>query len=154
MVHRATVAAFALTLGLTVAAQQDTEPEKGEQLLNASCISCHDLRPIETSALDKDGWTKNVEAMIEKGADVRAADRPILIDYLVKTHGPLPDGPGKNVVLNVCTMCHTLQRVRGLHGDRDQWEEVLGTMLNEGAPLTEQDFPVVLNYLARNFGAR
>jgi cytochrome c5 len=154
MIRRTAIAALLVGLGWRAAAQQSTDSDKGEQLLNASCISCHDLRPIETSALDKDGWTKNVNAMIEKGAEVRAEDRPLLIDYLVKTHGPLPDGTGKDIVLNVCTMCHTLQRVRGLHGTRDQWEEVLGTMLNEGAPLTEQDFPVVLNYLARNFGAR
>ena len=36
-------------------------------------------------------------------------------------------------------------------GTREQWEETLSAMLNEGAPLSDQDFPVLLNYLARNF---
>jgi len=35
---------------------------------------------------------------------------------------------------------------------REDWEDKLGTMLNEGAPLSEEQFPVVHAYLSRNFG--
>ena len=66
----------------------------------------------------------------------------------------MPDGPGKNILLNTCTVCHELGRVRAHTVSREEWEETLGAMLNEGAMLSEQDFPVLLNYLARNFGAR
>ena len=128
--------------------QQD---DKGEQILNGSCTTCHDLRLVEVQALDKAGWTSNVESMIQRGADVAPDDLPILIDYLVTNHGPLPDGPGKTIVLNICTMCHDLKRVRQNLSTREEWEVTLGAMLNEGAPLSEQDFPVVLSYLARNF---
>jgi len=128
--------------------QQD---DKGEQILNGSCTTCHDLRLVEVQALDKAGWTNNVESMIQRGADVAPDDLPILIDYLVTNHGPLPDGPGKNIVLSICTMCHDLKRVRQNLSTREEWEVTLGAMLNEGAPLSEQDFPVVLNYLAKNF---
>jgi len=130
------------------AGQQD---DKGEQILNGSCTTCHDLRMVEVQALDKAGWTNSVESMIQKGADVAPDDLPILIDYLVTNHGPLPDGPGKAIVLNICTMCHDLKRVRQNLSTREEWEVTLGAMLNEGAPLSEQDFPVVLSYLARNF---
>ena len=106
---------------------------------------------VEVQALDQAGWTDNVESMIQRGADVATDDLPILIDYLVTNHGPLPDGPGKNIVLNICTMCHDLKRVRRNLATREEWEGTLGAMLNEGAPLSEQDFPVVLNYLAKNF---
>ena len=34
----------------------------------------------------------------------------------------------------------------------DQWEETLNAMLNEGAPLPDDLFPIVHAYLARNFG--
>ena len=50
-----------------------------------------------------------------------------------------------------CTMCHDLSRVRRNLATREDWEEKLNAMLNEGAPLSEQDFPIVLNYLSRNF---
>jgi cytochrome c5 len=128
------------------------KPERGEQVLNAACsTTCHDTRPIDTRALDDEGWTKEVKAMIEKGAEVKPDDVPVLVEYLVKYHGPLPDGPGKEVVLNICTQCHDLQRVRRERLTPEGWAEILEAMLNEGAPLTEQDFVAVLKYLARNF---
>jgi cytochrome c5 len=131
-------------------AGQDVKPDRGEQIQNASCTVCHDLRPIETQALDKDGWNKKVAKMIEMGAEVDDADVPILVDYLVKNHGPLPDGPGKTILLNNCTLCHNLQRAT--HGNTPEgWADTLSAMLNEGAVLSEEEFAVLLGYLARNF---
>jgi cytochrome c5 len=134
--------------------QGDAQAEKGEQIQNASCISCHDLRPIQTQALDANGWTKMVASMVEKGAEVKAEDVPALVAYLVKSHGPLPDGPGKTILLNTCTVCHDLGRVRRQGGSREDWDDTLGAMLNEGAMLSEQDYPVLLDYLTRNFKAQ
>ena len=145
----ATIAATTVALG---AGQNTTqEPDKGEQILNGSCTSCHDTRLIDVQALDKTAWTDMVDQMMTKGAEVAKADLPVLIDYLVTNHGPLPEGAGKNIVLNICTMCHDLKRVRLNLATKEEWEQTLGAMLNEGAPLSEQDFPVVLSYLARNF---
>jgi hypothetical protein len=92
-----------------------------------------------------------VKAMIEKGADVKEGDLPVIVDYLTRYHGPLPDGPGKEVLLNVCTQCHDLQRVRRERLNAEGWSEILLAMLNEGAPLDDTDFASVLRYLARNF---
>ena len=135
------------------AARQATQPpERGEQIMNAACTTgCHDNRPIDTRALDEAAWSKEVTAMIEKGAEVKADEVKPLVDYLVKSHGPMPDGPGKELVLGICTQCHDLQRIRRTQLSPEGWLEVLETMLNEGAPLPEKDFPDVLRYLARNF---
>jgi cytochrome c5 len=127
---------------------------RGEQILNQSCTSCHELRNIEIQALDKDAWTKEVNAMIAKGSTIKAEDVPGFIDFLVRKHGPLPEGAGKRVMLTICTQCHDLDRIRALPADRDEWEVTLQSMLNEGAPLSDEDFPVILNYLARNFGPK
>ena len=145
------VGAAIVAATIAVAAGQNAQPDKGEQIMNASCTTCHDLRLIQVQALDKDAWTSNVDTMIQRGAEVAKDDIPVLIEYLVTHHGPMPDGPGKNIVLNICTMCHDLSRVRRNLATREDWEDKLGTMLNEGAPLSEQDFPIVLNYLAKNF---
>ena len=139
---------------IAVPGQGDAQTDKGEQIQNASCIGCHDLRPIQTQALDADGWRKMVASMVEKGAEVKAEDVPELVAYLVKSHGPLPDGPGKTILLNTCTVCHDLGRVRRQGGSREDWDDTLGAMLNEGAMLSEQDYPVLLAYLARNFKAQ
>ena len=131
----------------TSAAQDD----KGERILNVSCGGCHDLRPIQASAKDKEGWNEVVQNMLQKGADVSDADLPVLLDYLVEHHGPMPDGKGKDVVLNVCTMCHDLSRIKRGHRSPEEWEETLNSMLNEGAPLSDADYPAVLQYLSKNF---
>lgn len=148
------VAALVLTGALVSASalHQDTsKAEPGELIVNTACTTCHDMRPVDTQALDEQGWTKEVRAMIDKGAEVKTADVPVIVDYLTRYHGPLPDGPGKEVVLNVCTQCHDLQRVRRERLSAEGWSEVLIAMLNEGAPLTDKDFAAVLRYLARNF---
>jgi cytochrome c5 len=143
-------AAFAAVTAFGVAGAQDTA-NRGEQIQNAACLSCHDLRPIETASYDREGWNGVVSSMVNKGADVKDADAPVLVDFLVRNHGPLPDGPGKQILLNTCTVCHDLGRVRAHTVSRDEWEETLLAMLNEGAMLSDQDFPVLLNYLSRNF---
>jgi cytochrome c5 len=137
-----------------VAGAQPAQAEKvdrGEQIQNAACLGCHDLRPIQTQALDKDGWSKMLASMVNKGAEIKPDEMPPLLDFLVKNHGPLPDGPGKTILLNTCTVCHDLGRVRIQGRTREDWDDTLSTMLNEGAMLSEQDYPVLLAYLARNF---
>jgi cytochrome c5 len=139
------------TVAASTAAQGTAQPDKGEQVMNGGCLNCHDLRPIQTSALDSEGWNGVVTSMIEKGAEIPKADIPVLVEYLAGHYGPLPAGAGKAILLNTCTVCHDLSRVKRTSGTREQWEEILGAMLNEGAMLSEQDFPVLLAYLARNF---
>jgi len=144
-------AGFIAIAGLGTVTAQDTAPDKGEQLQNGACLGCHDLRPIQTAAYDKPGWTMVVDSMIEKGADVKPADKPVLVDFLFRNHGPLPEGKGKDILLNTCTVCHDLGRVRIHTVSPEEWQETLLAMLNEGAMLSDQDFPVLLNYLARHF---
>lgn len=146
-VGTARVTAAAGPVSAAAAAQGD----QGERLLNASCGGCHDLRPVQASARDKDGWNEVVQNMLQKGADVSDKDLPVLLDYLVEHYGPMPDGRGKDVVLNVCTMCHDLSRIKRGQRSPEEWMETLNSMLNEGAPLSDADYPVVLAYLSKNF---
>jgi cytochrome c5 len=130
-------------------AQESALPEA---LLQKNCQGCHDLRPIQTSAMDADGWTKTIRAMIDdNGAEVRDADIPALVKYLVQHHGPVPDGPGRKILLNTCTMCHDLGRIKTGRRSAEEWEETLISMLNEGAPLSDAEFPVIHDYLSKHF---
>jgi cytochrome c5 len=135
---------------LAPAAQADGD--RGERLMNASCQGCHELRVLQVQAKNTEEWTKTIDDMIAKGAKVAKEDIPVLADYLVDHHGPLPNGAGKAVVLNVCTMCHDLKRIRFGRRSPEEWEETLNAMLNEGAPLPDDQFPVVHAYLSRHFG--
>src|SRR6187551_341089 len=126
-------------LGLASAAAQAPKRD-GEQILNASCNGCHDATVIQTSAKSQEEWEQTVEQMIQRGAKVSAEDRPILLTYLVRAHGPMPNGAGKDIVLNTCTICHDLTRVKRSMHTEEEWEATLIAMLNEGAPLSDDDF--------------
>lgn len=129
------------------------DSEAGERIMNASCVNaCHDIRPIQTAAMTAEGWNKTVSTMIEKGAKVSNDDVPVLVQYLAVRHAPVPEGRGKEILLNVCTMCHDLGRIRLGHRSPEEWEETLVSMLNEGAPLSDEQFPIIHAYLSRNFG--
>lgn len=137
---------------LAAAASSAQAPDPAEKVINMSCVGCHDIRRIQTAAMSADAWATTVNTMIEKGAKVEAADVPGLVTYLARNHGPVPDGEGKAILLNTCTMCHDLKRIRLGHRSPEEWEETLGAMLNEGAPLSEEQFPIIHEYLSRNFG--
>ena len=137
-------------LAFTALAQ---ESEPGERIMNASCVNaCHSVRTIQTQAMVPAAWSKTVATMIEKGAKVSKEETPVLVDYLARTHGPVPEGRGKEILLNICTMCHDLGRIRLGRRSPEEWEETLVSMLNEGAPLSEEQFPVIHAYLSKNFG--
>lgn len=127
--------------------------QRAERVMNLSCSvsGCHTIRPIQTAAMDQDGWTKTIATMVEKGAKITPEDTEVLTDYLVRYHGPLPDGDGKAILLNICTMCHDLQRVRTRRATVEGWKELLDEMIFEGAPLADDQIPVLLTYLSRNF---
>src|SRR5688572_4541141 len=145
----ATLALIAVAAG-RLPAQRD---DRGERVMNTSCLACHDMRRIQVQALDAEQWTKTVGTMIAKGAKVSSQDLPLVVDHLVQQHGPLPEGRGKAIVLNVCTLCHDLTRIRRGRRSAEEWEETLNAMLNEGAPLSDDAFPIVHAYLSRYFGA-
>jgi cytochrome c5 len=134
-----------------VGTAQETDP--GERIMNASCqTSCHTVRNIQTQAMNADGWSKTVNTMVEKGAKISKDDIPVLVKYLAEHYGPIPDGRGKEIVLNICTMCHDLNRIKLGRRSSEEWEETLISMLNEGAPLSDENFAIVHQYLSKNCG--
>ena len=150
LAHATSVAPEPPAPALAMAAQDP--PPLPEELLQKNCQGCHDLRPIQTSAMNAEGWTKTIRAMVDdNGAEVAEKDIPELVKYLVQHHGPVPDGPGRSILLNTCTMCHDLGRVKTGRRTAEEWEETLIAMLNEGAPLSDAEFPVIHAYLSKHF---
>jgi cytochrome c5 len=144
------LATCALVFAATGGAQ---ESEPGERIMNASCVdACHSVRVIQTQAMTPEAWGKTVATMIEMGAKVSKEDVPVLVQHLAQQHGPVPEGAGKQILLNICTMCHDLGRIRLGRRSPEEWEETLISMLNEGAPLSDEAFPVIHAYLSKNFG--
>ena len=143
------LAAVVLFSAATSSAQR---PSEGQQLVEKRCQGCHTMRRVETSAKDADGWRQTIQVMIQDGAEVEESEIPTLVQYLTREHGPVPEGPGKQILLNTCTMCHNLQRIKNGRRSPEEWEETLLAMLNEGAPLGDDQFPVIHAYLSKHFG--
>jgi len=145
------LAATAMLAAMAFGAGQDSGPTKVEKIVNTTCMGCHELRVIQTQALDAAGWKRVVGSMIEKGAQVEKEDVPLLVSYLEENFGPLPEGPAKQIVLEKCTMCHDLKRVRQHFASPEEWAETLGAMENEGLMVNDEEYEALLRYLARNF---
>jgi Photosynthetic reaction centre cytochrome C subunit len=63
-----------------------------------------------------------------------------------------PDAAATNVVNTVCASCHTLDRVKNKVGDKDAWTATVTRMKEKGAGLTDEQVPLVVDYLARAAG--
>ena len=63
----------------------------------------------------------------------------------------LPDAPGKEQVVNICSKCHEPQRVAALRLTREGWEEVIAKMISLGVKASDDDLKQITDYLAENF---
>jgi cytochrome c5 len=59
-----------------------------EATYKRACLTCHEDDLIEAQRLSKAGWLREVDKMIRWGADVPAADKDALIDYLAARYPP------------------------------------------------------------------
>jgi len=63
----------------------------------------------------------------------------------------MPDGPGKEVTVRACGTCHEGRRAASVRLTRDGWAAVIEDMQKRGATVSDQEFPIVLDYLATHF---
>src|SRR5258708_36325091 len=63
-----------------------------------------------------------------------------------------PEGPGKDLTLQLCGNCHDAAIVQAHRQSRDEWIATIQKMMAVGAEGTQEQFTAVLEYLAKNFG--
>lgn len=64
----------------------------------------------------------------------------------------LPDGAGKELVQAICTACHDLTAVtEGIGYSRQDWDNIVQSMIDMGAAIKPEQVPLITDYLARNF---
>jgi YVTN family beta-propeller protein len=64
----------------------------------------------------------------------------------------LPEGEGREVVVQRCQFCHDLQRTISFVRPKEQWEQVVAGMKRRGAPVLPEDITTIVNYLTKYFG--
>ena len=63
----------------------------------------------------------------------------------------LPDAPGKDQVLRLCSTCHEAAKATSVKLTREGWVETIDRMKAFGAGGSDDEFAAVLEYLATNF---
>ena len=53
-----------------------------------ACLTCHDADLTEQQRLIRAGWSREIEKMVRWGANVREADKDMLLNYLTTRFGP------------------------------------------------------------------
>src|SRR5437660_11232116 len=66
----------------------------------------------------------------------------------------LPDGDGKATVQAACAVCHSMNQVTNAGHDREEWTTVLHMMVNVDAPVPDNQFDTVVDYLTKNRPAK
>jgi cytochrome c5 len=68
----------------------------------------------------------------------------------------LPDGDGKKILQTSCTACHDLTEVTKFKGyyTRDDWRDIVKTMVAYGASVKADDVDVLVDYLTKNLGKK
>ena len=65
----------------------------------------------------------------------------------------LPEGEGKKILETACTVCHSLKEVTKFQGyySRENWRDIVRTMIADGAELKDAQIPVLVDYLTQTF---
>ncbi len=163
----------ALLLPAKLAAEED----EGQRLYRATCTQCHGLAPIEVTTNGRDGWKRTVQKMVVTGAQLDVDEMELVIDYLVREHGPgsstpmtsgalppdsplassgkleLPAGEGAALVQGYCVMCHDLGRVVATRRKESEWRGYTIDMLRRNnISVSEEQLNTMVGYLSRHLG--
>jgi mono/diheme cytochrome c family protein len=63
----------------------------------------------------------------------------------------LPEGNGKQLVEQACSVCHTLESVTGQRATRRGWKSIVENMVQRGGEATADEQQILVDYLAKNF---
>jgi competence protein ComEA len=62
------------------------------------------------------------------------------------------DDPGAQEFQAVCSKCHPPDRIVAGRRTKTQWEETLDKMTKLGAPITDDNYDILLSYLVHHYG--
>lgn len=66
----------------------------------------------------------------------------------------LPPGPGRDVMVRVCSQCHSPEIAAHENLDAQGWKDLVNQMANNGANATDTEFDTITKYLTATFPAK
>jgi mono/diheme cytochrome c family protein len=139
-------------------------------VIRANCTVCHGIDDYAFFALDNAGWHSLLAQKHKPGeADLKEADRELLLDYLTATFGPdskpfprnyvppeittfFSDPEAFRMMNRACTKCHGVDRVQGTRKPAEGWRVTLVDMRERGTELADDDLERLVEWLGRVWG--
>lgn len=84
-------------------------------------------------------------AAIPSAAPQAQAQAPVL------SGAGMPDGAGKDEMVRACAPCHEARRAASVRLTRAGWIAVVENMRARGAKVSDEELPVIVDYLATHF---
>jgi hypothetical protein len=91
--------------------------------------------------------------MFSRVAAVTAAGTILAFAAAGRNESPAKDR-ARELVEDVCTYCHNLDRLRDKELSREEWLGLTKGMISEGPPVTDEELSMILDYLTKNYGKR
>ena len=66
----------------------------------------------------------------------------------------LPAGAGRDVMVRVCSQCHSPEIAAHQNLDAQGWKDLVNQMANNGANATDAEFDTITKYLTATFPAK
>ena len=66
----------------------------------------------------------------------------------------LPAGQGRDVMVRVCSQCHSPEIAAQQNLDAQGWKDLVNQMANNGANGTDAEFDTIAKYLSASFPAK
>ena len=85
------------------------------------------------------------------GEAMAQAAKPAAKPAAGKSFPLLPAGKGRDVMVRVCSQCHTPERAALERHNLDGWNDLIGVMQNNGADATDDELDQIAAYLAKSF---
>jgi cytochrome c5 len=138
-------------------AQQKLPPGEGRKIVATVCSTCHGLEIVTSKSYSHERWSKVVEEMIAQGAPLSKGETAKVVEYLSRNFGEKDHAKElyeKALYEEICSYCHELDRVTRQALTREEWSGLIKGMVDEGAPVTNEEFSMIVDYLAEHFGPR
>ena len=158
-----------LSAAYVFAAQQAPLPAgPGKQILDKACSSCHEADVItKYHFTKKEDYADIVSSMIGAGAVMTKQEETALVDYLFdslgqKTPAAAPAGAatasdeaGKAILEQACTSCHGLDGMKNhVYTNKDDYKSLVQSMIGNGATVSNDQLPVLVDYLFKIYGKK
>lgn len=138
----------------------------GSEIVSVACTQCHSPNAFGQLRQGPEAWRRQVQDMILRGAQIHPDEMDTVVKYLSAQFGPginvppallagsLPEGTGRALVEQQCSLCHGLDRVVSARRSASEWDAIVGRMRALGSPASGDEARIIADYLKAQVGLR